>query len=118
MLTSHIIFKRSSEEEPETATSERIKSQESYTVGDEALLIYTHQTAGGNIDGVETAPKITRWMRGIIQAENKTKVCMSRLDDMVTEGMGVTYLEEYEDGEHGRWCSSDFHHQSPCHRRS
>ena len=84
----HIIFKRSSEEEPETATSERIKSQESYTVGDEALLIYTHQTAGGNIDGVETAPKITRWMRGIIQAENKTKVCMSRLDDMVREGTG------------------------------
>jgi len=28
-----------------------IKSQESYTVGDEALLIYTHQSAGGNIDG-------------------------------------------------------------------
>ena len=88
MLIPHQLSRRSSEKEPETTRSERIKSQESYTVGDEALLIYTHQTAGGNIDGVETAPKITRWMRGIIQAENKTKVCMSRLDDMVREGTG------------------------------
>ena len=67
---------------------------------------------------VNKGPISKRRMRGRIQAENNAKGCMSRLDDMVTEGMGVTYVEEYEEGEHGRWCSSDFHHQSPCHRRS
>ena len=51
MLTPDIIFRRSSEEEPETATRGRIKSQKSYTVGDETILIYTYQSARGNIDG-------------------------------------------------------------------
>jgi len=51
MLTPHIISRSSSEEEPETATSGKIKSQKSYTVGDETFLIYTHQTAGGIIEG-------------------------------------------------------------------
>ena len=67
---------------------------------------------------VNKAPTSKRRMRGKIQAENKAKGCMSRLGDIVREGMGVTYVEEYEEGEHGRLCSSGFHHQSPCHRRS
>jgi len=68
--------------------------------------------------GVDKVPTITRRMGGSIQAENKVKGCMSQLDVMVREGVGVTYVEEYEEGEHGRLCSSDFHHQFPCHRRS
>ena len=51
---------------------------------------------------VNKGPISKRRMRGRIQAENNAKGCMSRLDDMVREGMGVTYVEEYEDGEHGR----------------
>ena len=51
MLIPHQLSRRSSEKEPETTTSERIKSQESYTVGDEALLIHTYQTAEENMDG-------------------------------------------------------------------
>ena len=51
---------------------------------------------------VKKAPTNRRRMRRRIQAENKARGCMSRLDDMVREGMGVTYVEEYEEGEHGR----------------
>ena len=51
MLIPHQLSRRSSEKEPETTRSERIKSQESNTVGDEALLIHTYQTAEENMDG-------------------------------------------------------------------